>query len=300
MVYTEVKDKNGKKYYYRVESVRRGDKVTKKRIYLGANLNKINLGEKEKKADKELLLLNTLLSEDKKKFLEKLKKDFANEPKENFDNRYEAFCSQFTYNSSAIEGNTLTLQETSQLLFDNLSPKGKSVREINEALNHKKAFDYILNYKGDINKKFILELHRLVVKDTLKLELLEETGRYRSLQVYLRGVDWRPCKPEEVPREMQSLLSWYTKQKKKLHPLVIASYFHTAFETIHPFVDGNGRVGRLLINFILHKNGYPMVNIPNVEKQDYYLSLQEAQLNGNLRSFVSLMIKFLKNSKLRF
>ncbi len=300
MVYTEIKEKSGKKYYYRVKSIRKGNKVSKKRVYLGVNLDKKELNKKEDNADKELGLLNKLLTDEEKDELNKLKDAFTKEPKESYDNRYEVFCSQFTYDSTAIEGNTITLQETSQLLFDNLSPKGKSIREINEVLNHKKAFDYILDYDGDLTKEFILELHKLVIKDTLKPELSKEVGKYRSLQVYLRGVDWLPCKPEEVPGEMQALLSWYTKQKKKLHPLVLASYFHVAFETIHPFVDGNGRVGRLLMNFILHKNGYPMINISNTGKQDYYGALEESQVRGNLRDFVVLMIKFLKNAKIKF
>ena len=299
MVYTEIKEKNGRKYYYRVLSVREGSKVQKKRVYLGVDLVKEQLSEKEGEADKELMPLSTLLTEKEIKELEKIKKEYALLPKENLQNRYEAFVSLFTYDSTNIEGNTLTLQETSQLLFEKITPR-KSLREINEVINHKEAFDYILCWDKDISKAMILKLHELIVKNTLKEELKAEIGKYRALQVYIRGTNWLPPKPSEVPKEMQVLLSWYSKNKGKLHPLILAAYFHSAFETIHPFVDGNGRVGRLLINFILHTYAFPMVNIPNKKKYLYYKALESAQLKGDLRSLVKFLFDSLKEGNIIF
>ena len=263
-------------------------------------MNKKELIKKVKIADKELVVLNNLITEQEIKLLKKIKKDFSKEPKITHENRYESFCSFFTYDSTAIEGNTLTLQETAQLLFEKITPSAKSLREINEVLNHKKAFDYFLKYQEDITKDFICELHKLVVENTLKPELKSQTGKYRNVQVYIRGTNWLPPKPKEVASEIKSLLTWYSKNKKKLNPLVVACYFHAGFETIHPFVDGNGRVGRLLLNFILHKNKYPMINIPNSQKHLYYKSLEEAQLKGNLRPLVKFCFKLLKESKIRF
>ena len=299
MVYTEIKEKNGKKYFYRVLSVRKGEKIKKKRVYLGVDLNKNNLVSKEKQADKELMLLSTLLNEKEKKELEKIKKEYLKQPKENLENKYESFVSLFTYDSTNIEGNTLTLQETSRLLFENITPR-KSLREINEVLNHKKAFDFILNYKKDISKKLILQLHKLVVQNTLRPELENQIGKYRTLQVYIRGAEWLPPKSEDVPKEMGSLLSWYSKNKKVLHPLILVAYFHSAFETIHPFVDGNGRVGRLLMNFILRKHKYPMINIQNKKKHIYYKSLEDAQLKGDLRNLVKFLFDLLKEEIIKF
>ena len=300
MVYTEIKKRNGIRYYYRVKNVRKGNKFKKERIYLGKNLINGELSKKEKKADKELLVLSELLNEGEKVFLDDLKNRFKKEPKENLENRYETFTSFFTYDSNAIEGNSLTLDETSFLLFENIVPSSKSLREINETLNHKKAFDCMLDYKEDINKKFILQLHNLVVKNTLRKELESQIGIYRNVQVYIRGIDWVPPKPLEVPNEMKSLLAWYSKNRKNLHPLIVASYFHIAFETIHPFVDGNGRVGRLLMNFILHKNEYPMINIPNKIKFKYYNALHEAQIKGDLRPFIELCLAIYKKVDLLF
>jgi len=299
MVYTEIKEKDGKKYYYRVLSVRKKGKVTKKRIYLGANLEKKELSGKEKTADKELMLLSTLLNEKEKKELGQIKKKYLRLPKENRDNRYESFVSLFTYDSTNIEGNTLTLQETSQLLFENITPR-KSLREINEVINHKKSFDFIIKENKKISKELILQLHKLVVQNTLRTELKNQIGKYRTLQVYIRGTKWLPPKPNNVSKEMASLLSWYSKNKKKLHPIILASYFHSAFETIHPFVDGNGRVGRLLMNLILHKHNFPMINIPNKEKYKYYKALEASQLEGDLRPLVKLLLGFLKKEEILF
>ena len=299
MVYTEIKEKGGRKYYYRVISQRKGKKIGKKRIYLGVDLKKSILSEKETAADKELMLLSTLLTAEEIKEIDRIKKEYLKIPKETRENRYESFVSLFTYDSTNIEGNTLTLQETSQLLFEGVAPR-KSVREINEAINHKAAFDYILKTKKDISKEFILRLHELVVKDTLKDELKSQIGKYRTLQVYIRGADWLPPKPEEVPKEIGSLLSWHTKNKKNLHPLILSAYFHSAFETIHPFVDGNGRVGRLLMNFILHKNNLPMINIPHKKKYIYYKVLENSQIKGDLRPLVKFLFDLLKEEKVSF
>jgi len=298
MVYTEIKNKKGKKYYYRTKSIKINKKTTKKRIYLGVNLNEERLKRMEKEADEKLNILSVILTKEEKNFLTKLKQDFSKESKENFENRYEAFCSLFTYNSTGIEGNTLTLSETSFLLFEGITPKDKSVREINEALNHKKAFDYLLNYKDNITKEFILKIHELVVMNTLRQDLIFQIGKYRTVQVFVgRSI---PPRPQDVPDKMANLLRWYSTNKNKIHPLVLASYFHAEFEKIHPFVDGNGRVGRLLMNFILHQNRYPMINIPKKRRFRYYQVLQEAQYKRNLRPFVAFLISILKKDKLRY
>ena len=252
MTYTEIKEKNSRKYYYRVKSVKVKGKVTKERIYLGVNLTKGELDKKEKEADKKLNIFGVVLTKDEEGFLEKIKRDFLKEPKENYENRYEVFCSLFTHDSTGIEGNTLTFSETSHLLFEGIVPKAKLLREVHEVLNHKKAFDYMLEYSGDLTKDFILDLHRLVVANTLREDLIPQIGRYRTVQNFIgRSI---PPNPREVPKLMANLLRWYSNNKGKLHPLVLASHFHAEFEKIHPFVDGNGRVGRLIMNFILHKN----------------------------------------------
>jgi Fic family protein len=287
VTYTEVQKKNDKNYYYRVKSIKKKGKVTKKRIYLGTDISKDKLKQLGKEADKILNeSLNKLLSKQETEKIEKIRNVFKKLPKSTFENRYEAFVAKFTYDSNAIEGNTINLKETSFILFENKTPAGKSLREINEVLNHKEAFDYILNYKKDITKEFICEIQKLIIQKTLKKHLEDQIGKYRKVQVYIRGAKFIPSKSEEVGMEMRSLLRWYNSNKKKLHPLILASYFHAAFEAIHPFVDGNGRTGRLLLNFILHKYSYPMIDIPNDQKLIYYDCLEEAQQKHMLKKFV--------------
>jgi len=261
------------------------------------NLTAEELKKKENEADKKLTIFSDFLSGEDLKFLSNIKRDFSKEPKENFQNRYEAFCSLFTYDSTGIEGNTFTLDETSHLLFEGIVPKSKSLREINEVLNHKRALDYILSYKGEINKEFILIIHSLVVENTLEDHLKSQIGKYRKVQVFVGGSI--PPKAEEVPKKMESLIKWYSKNKKNIHPIILAIYFHSEFEKIHPFVDGNGRTGRLLMNFILNRHNYPMINIPKKNRFDYYQCLKKAHAD-NFKPFVQLMINILKKDVLRF
>ncbi len=298
MVHTEIQVKKNKRYYYRVKSIRKGKKVGKERIYLGVDLDKEKLKKKEGEADKNLNILNVILSREEKEFLDNIKKEFMKESKENYDNRYEAFCSLFTYDSTGIEGNTLTLEETSFLLFEGIVPKERSLREVHEVLNHKRAFDFILDYKEEITKEFILKLHELVMVNTLRHDLIPQIGRYRTVQVFIGGSI--PPKPQEVSDKMAGLLRWYSSHKNDLHPLILASHFHCEFEKIHPFVDGNGRVGRLLMNFILNKNKLPMINIPKKKRFKYYGVLQTAQYKKNLKPFVKFLIQILKKDNLRF
>lgn len=109
-----------------------------------------------------------------------------------------------------------------------------------------------------------------------------------------------PPSPADVPIDMKELFRWYTSNKEKLHTLVLSSYFHAGFETIHPFVDGNGRVGRLLLNFVLHRNGFSMVNIPNSRKLEYRQYLERAQVDGDLRPFVKFLFDLMMSSDLMF
>lgn len=297
MPYTERQVRAGRTYRYRVRSVRKGGKVTKRRVYLGADLPARELRRREREADAELGVLDALLSPKQEREFEAAHKRLRQQPAATRQNRYEAFVAQFTFDSNAIEGNTLTLDETSQLLFEGLVP-ARSLREVNEALNHKRAFDRLLAHRGDITKRFICDLHALVVQDTLAKGVAGQAGRYRDVQVFIRGVDWVPAAPKDVPKDMKALLEWYTKNKRRLHPVVTASYFHVAFELVHPFVDGNGRVGRLLMNFILRKHGYPMVNIPSRTKRAYYVALHAGQVDGDLRPFIALIQGIYRSSRL--
>lgn len=296
MVYTEVQIKNGKRYYYRTKTVRKGKKFKKIRKYLGKGLTKEELKKREREVDKLLVApLTKLLTRKEENALKEIKIRYTKQSKKNYQNRYEYFITQFTYDTNAIEGSTLTLRDTALILFDKITPSGKTLREVNEAINHKKAFDYMLEYKEEINKKFICRLQEIITENTLKSDLKDQIGVYRKVQVRIAGADFIPPPPNKVEDEMKSLLSWHHNHKKRLHPLTVAAYFHSAFESIHPFVDGNGRTGRLIINFTLHRNGYPMINIPNKRRGTYYSVLEDAR-KGNLRSLVKFLLDILMST----
>ena len=290
-----------------MDNIRHDGRWEKVRVYLGKNLSKKELEhlmkskkpELVKKADEVRKLsdpLIGLISEERKKKLGQIRKSYLKIKRKItdsnvYENYYEHFVTEFTYDTNAIEGSTITLQETALILFDKIVPEGKSIKEINEVQNHKDAFDYILGYKGNINKAFVLKLHYFLMHNIL----WRYAGIFRDVQVYVRGASFTPPPPDEIEKQFKQLMLWYRSNKKKYHPVVIAAYFHYVFESIHPFRDGNGRVGRLLLNFILRKNGLPMINIKNKEKGKYYDAL-EAGHNANLKPMADLIIKYLEES----
>ncbi|RLJ01861.1 MAG: hypothetical protein DRP10_03020, partial [Candidatus Aenigmatarchaeota archaeon] len=277
-------------------------KYKKIRVYLGKNLSKKKLkdeiNKKGKIIEEKINLLKkqdplfNLLNEKEIKEIEKIKKRFGKFLRNSVALKkfLEWFEVSFTYNTTAIEGSTLSLEEVSLILIDKLSPEGKSLKEIKEIENHKKAFEYILSYNGDINKKVICKLHRILTKDILPEKY---SGKFRDVQVFIRGVEVIPPKPKDIENEFKELMKWYRKNKLKYNPIVVGAYFHAAFESIHPFIDFNGRVGRLILNFFLFKNKLPMINIKNEEKLKYYKALKEAN-KENLRYLVKLIIDKLK------
>lgn len=304
MAYHEVDKRGRKKYHYLVENIRMGKKFKKAKVYLGSGelpKTKIN---KLIKSKSELLQqrINSLLASEDPLFavltdiqrneLEKVKKENRNKLKEiDWKNYYEWFLTKFTYNTNAIEGSTLSLQDTSMILFEKIVPKGKSIREINEVQNHKDAFDYMLSYKKGLTKQFVLKLHKLLMHNIL----WKHAGVFRNVDVYIRGADIDIPRHPEVEKQFKKFMQWYSKSKK-YHPVVAAAYFHAWFEQVHPFRDGNGRIGRLLLNFMLFKNGFPMINIKNAEKRKYYDALYTAQKKGNIKPLVNLIIKYIKNA----
>ena len=311
MVYHEAKRIGKNTFHYIVKTLRLDGKIKKIRIYAGK-------GAKSKKEIDELIdrftpqlekkvkdllsskdSLFSLLSEKEEKLLEEIKSRNKEKLKKmdetGWKNYYEWFLAQFTYDTNAIEGSTLSLQDTSLILFENVVPKGKSPIEINEVQNHKQAFDYILEYKDNLTKKFILEIHKKLMHNIL----WKAAGKIREVDVYIRGVDILPPPHFKVEKEFDKLMAWYMKNRKKYNAVVLAAYFHSVFEAIHPFRDGNGRTGRLVLNFILRKNDFPMIDIKNKDKERYYKSLYESQKNHNLRPLVRMIIDYLKetNSK---
>ena len=302
MVYVTKKSISGKDYFYLVSNIKRMGKIKKVQIYAGSSkpAGKKLRGLKdvmELKLRKHLTDSDPLLglnSQNDRNVIEKSKlfyskiSNFSPSVKRNY---YEWFVSTITYNSNAIEGSSLSLRETSMVIFEGITPTGKSIEDVRAAENHKRAFDFILSYRGDIDKRFVLKMHKILAKDLLEPE---ESGKLRKVQVYVRGSGTIPPKPEEVPVQLKQLIGWCKNNKKRYDPAVLASYFHTAFEGIHPFVDFNGRTGRLLLNFILIKNGCPPIDIRNSDRLRYYGCIRSG-IKGNVKPMCEMIIDCLKD-----
>ena len=211
------------------------------------------------------------------------------------DNLNQWFRIELTYTSSAIEGNTLSRQETALVVEKGITVEGKSIREHLEAQNHARAWDYLQTFVNkkitDINETLVLDLQRMI------LSKIDDTnaGRYRNVAVRIAGSTVILPNPVKVPQLMEEFIVWLHKQSQD-HPVKLAADAHLKFESIHPFVDGNGRVGRLLLNLILMQAGYPPALIRPEDRKDYITSLEEGQLSGNLDKFYEVIYQAVERS----
>jgi Fic family protein len=194
---------------------------------------------------------------------------------------------RWTYNSNALEGNTLTLMET-KVVLEGITVGGKFLREHFEAINHRDAIFYVeemVRKAEPLSEWQIRNLHRLVLKQIDD----ENAGVYRKLNVSVAGARHVPPDLLLVPEHMAALMSWYKSEAAALHPVVRAAKLHVDFVRIHPFVDGNGRTARLLLNLELLKAGFPAVVIPVARRLAYYEALDAAHVEGDMMPFLDLV-----------
>lgn len=205
----------------------------------------------------------------------------------------EEFLIDFTYNSNAIEGNTLTLQETALILKEGITIDGKPLKEHLEVVGHKDAFYYIeelVKEKVELSEKVIKDIHSLVLMDKP-----QDRGRYRRIPVTILGAVHEPAQPYLVPVLMEQLINEYNQEMKYKHIIEKISLFHLKFEAIHPFIDGNGRTGRLLLNLELMKEGYPPINIKFKDRRKYYDCFSDYHLkNGNSNMLINMVTKYVE------
>ena len=188
----------------------------------------------------------------------------------------------FTYSSNALEGNSLTESETKIIIEDGLTIGGKTIKEHSEALGHSEAYTYLntLTKNKTITESNILELHRLFY---YRIDA-KKAGKYRKQQVYISGTDYLPPKYKEIPDLMKKMTLSINDLRETLHPVTLAAKLHERIATIHPFIDGNGRAARLVMNLSLLQNGYPIIIIPPILRNDYITSIRLANL-GNAEPF---------------
>jgi Fic family protein len=289
-------------------SFREGSKIHKIRKYLGKDLDVKNLKKRQKKAEKLILEeineykiikdpLNTPLSNEEIKFIENLEKNQKLKVFHLSENQWRFFSELFTYNTNAIEGSELNSKEVKKILEKDEWPK-KSKRDIAEAYGVNNAFEFIRNTKEHISLELIKELHKIVFKNSKDFAgEFRKKGEEVVVRDGLGNIIHMGAPQSRVVSLLNELILWYNKNKDKYPGLILASVVHNQFENIHPFADGNGRVGRLLLNNILLKNELPPVNIDFKNRREYYQSLQEYQKNHNLRTTIDFLIKEYKNLK---
>ncbi len=307
-MFVEIRQEKGKVKYYLVHSYRYGTKVKKIRVYLGFDLNKEEIRRKRKIAEKEIRTrINKLTLNDPYKTaltsgeLDELK---SLEPKGQIrlmhlsEKEWLKFTEAFTYDTNAIEGSTVDKAEVKGILEANRWPD-KPKEEISETFGVSDAVKYLRHTREHLSMGLIKELHRFVFRNSKPFAgKLRKLGEEVAVMDALGNVVHRGAFSGQVPSLLRELVGWYRKNRNKYPPLVLAAIVHNQFENIHPFRDGNGRVGRLLLINILLKHKLPPVNIELRNRKEYYAALQSYQKDGNIRPTIRLLLKEYRRLKI--
>ncbi len=204
----------------------------------------------------------------------------------------DAFAIEYTYESNRIEGNTLTLQETDLVVNEGVTIAGKSMREHLEAINHAEAISYIKDFAKDdieISESTIKDIHAIILHSIDR----SNAGRYRNVPVMISGSRHVPPQPYMIEPQMEQFMARFAEmEKQKAHPVIIAAYLHDELVRIHPFIDGNGRTSRLLMNLYLLRSGYTLITLKgsNEEKINYYKALEASHTENNPTDFQHLVV----------
>ncbi len=292
-MYIEKRKSGNNIKYYLVYSYRNlENKVKKIRKYLGLNISKEKIKTKEKTAKEDIL--NELEKNETDVFRFSLTNKQINSLNKYNDKinilqfsekEWKQFTEEFVYNTNAIEGSKVSENE----VHDILQKKKVVDSEEIETKGVARAIDYIRKTREDLSINLILKLHKFCFEGSKDF-----AGKFRDVEVIIRGrngsIIHSGTPVKELDKELKSLIGWYKKNMDKFKPIVLAAIIHNQFEDIHPFQDGNGRVGRLLLNFILIKNNYPPINILLKDRSEYYEILQEYQINDRLRPTLRFLI----------
>ena len=275
-------------YYYLEHSYREGGRVHKKEKIIGKNL------PYDIERLKPEFLAESMAEIYQEKWFDKfdeIKAEFLkqekNTPQSAREKETETFAIRFTYDTNRIEGSTLTLRDTANLLERGITPSARPLSDVKETEAHKNTFYEMLNYKKDLSFNAVLYFHKKLFVGTKP----DIAGIIRSHQVAIAGSRFMPPFPAEIYPLLMEFFSWYDKNNKSIHPVQLAALVHLKLLTIHPFADGNGRMSRLMMNFVLYKYGYPMLNIPYEKRTGCYNSLEISQTKQDDHKFLQWFFK---------
>ncbi len=302
------KRKAGKKTkYYLAHAIRIERKVRKIRVYLGTDKN----GVKERKEHAEQIIKERIkayeaisdpfrhaLTSREMEGIKSLEAKGSINVRYLSDDEWNRFTETFVYDTNAIEGSSVSFTEVKDIIERQKWPAEKEKWEISETYGVRDAIQHIRNTKEHISLRLIKELHRICFRNSKSF-----AGEFRKKGQEVAVVDGfgriihRGAPASMAVKLLNDLVSWYRKNKGKYTPIVLAVVVHNQFETIHPFADGNGRVGRLLLNNVLLRHNKPPVNIQMKNRKEYYIALREYQENGNIKPMIELVLREYRSLK---
>lgn len=209
-------------------------------------------------------------------------KRLAKLPPSVLEKESQDFALEFTYDTNRIEGSTLSLEDTRRLLGRGITPAAKPLKDILETQKHAALVRQLIRKPEPIDLSRLLNWHKELFSETKP----DIAGRLRDFDVRIRGSQHVPPSALEVRPMLLELIRWSTRAASRVHPVELSAEFHFRFEHIHPFGDGNGRIGRLAMNSLLNQKGFPMINIRYVRRRGYYRSLELSSLRGGPRPFL--------------
>lgn len=311
VVYTEIQKRKDKKYYYLVHTVRIDSKYKKIKLFLGVDLTphklKSIISSKEDLMNTKIKVYQDSIQDTfdininfskkilSKKETEKIitltrryQKKIKLTDKDILKKVRESFLIKFTFNTNSAEGNTISLKETELILTKGIVPKSHSLREVHEIENTIKAYEFIESYRKELTHEFILQLHTLVTKNTMENPKNEGKYRRKGQDVIMMGSKFYPPKGgRRIKQRISEIIENYSKST--LSPFEKAVLFHSAFILIHPFIDGNGRVSRLIFNWMLLKGNLPPLDFPSSEHIEF-TDLMEISREGDSTPLVNFLL----------
>ena len=307
-MHIEIRKVGKRRKYYLAHSYRKGGKVRKIRVYLGADLPLAELQTARQQAEQRLKRrlgtegrlsdpFETVLSKKELAEIGELEAKVHIKVAHLTEDEWKTFTEAFTYDTNAIEGSSLDSKEVDEILEKDKWPD-KPKGDISETYGVAKAIEFIRKTKEHLSLRLILELHRIVFENSKPF-----AGKLRAADVEVvvmdryRNVVHRGVPSGEVRSLLMGLVRWYARNRGRYPPIVLAAVVHNQFENIHPFQDGNGRVGRILLNNILMKHNMPPLNIELRNRHEYYAALQAYEKEHNLRPTIELMLKEYRNLK---